>query len=513
MRVHHMLRVAAPYISALAVLMTSAALIFAIYYTELGMQWVTFLAGILVAAIIAEITRRSRLEWVVTRRTAQLLAIKTKLERASQFRKIAEKAVAAGKPRLQLIDEVLPTMVALIDVEGVCQYHNRAFLDWLRLRPEQVHGRHMREILGARIYQETAASVRQSLNGQAVHYERTQQMPNGAVYRLSIDHIPQFSEDGNVTGFYMLMNDITTRGDVISVQPEAKSPTNVGDSANMNAFVQDEKASQDLFVKTFSEQVSGQKDVNRIKTAIEKGDFRLFCQLITSLTVSSGEAEHYEILIRLAEEEEGLMPPGAFFPLAEKYGLMPHLDRWVVQHVTEWVAYNNPQGWQQDSSMFFINVSAATIGDHGFPEFLQLNLLEHGVPGAALCFEISGSDLASRSADVAEFARGVRQCGCRVAISGFGREHILFDLIRGFQVDFLKIDGSVILYILRDPVYLARVTAIDQVAKQIGVKTIAELVENKETIAKLKEIGINFAQGFGISRPRPLAPIPKTGVK
>ena len=81
----------------------------------------------------------------------------------------------------------------------------------------------------------------------------------------------------------------------------------------------------------------------------------------------------------------------------------------------------------------------------------------------------------------------------------------MFDLIRGFQVEFLKIDGSIILEILRDPVKLAKVTAIDRVAKKIGVETIAELVESEETIASLRKIGVDFAQGFGISRPRPLA--------
>jgi EAL domain-containing protein (putative c-di-GMP-specific phosphodiesterase class I) len=106
---------------------------------------------------------------------------------------------------------------------------------------------------------------------------------------------------------------------------------------------------------------------------------------------------------------------------------------------------------------------------------------------------------------VAEFSRQVRQCGCRVALSGFGRDRVLFDLIRGFQVEFLKIDGSIILGILQDPLKLAKVIAINRVAKMIGVKTIAEMVESEETIASLREIGIDFAQGFGISRPRPLA--------
>ena len=113
-------------------------------------------------------------------------------------------------------------------------------------------------------------------------------------------------------------------------------------------------------------------------------------------------------------------------------------------------------------------------------------------------------DNLSNNADVAAFASGVRQCGCLVALGGFGRDRVLFDLIRGFQVEFLKIDGSVILNILQDPVTLAKVRAVSGVAKKIGVKTVAEFVENEEIINRLKEIGIDYVQGFGISRPRPL---------
>jgi len=456
------------------------------------------LAGILVAAILAEATRLSRAEWVVMRRTAQLAAVKDKFEREMQLRKRAEETIAASKPRLHLIDEVLPTMVALIDVEGRCQYHNRAFTDWLRLRPEQINGRHMREVLGAKVYQETATAVRQSLDGHPVHYERTQMMPDGAVYRLSVEHLPQFGEDGKVTGFYMLVKDITSPGDVR--MPAPASPGGAG-SAAAPVFIQEGKAGQDMAVNSSADQ----KDVSRrIMAAIEKNEFRLYCQLISPLAVNSGAAEHYEILVRLMEEEEGMMPPGEFFPLAEKYGLMPHLDRWVVQHVTEWASRQNSPEEKRDRPMFFINMSAATIGDPGFPEFLQLTLLEYGVPGAALCFEIPNSELASRTSVVAEFARRIRQCGCRVALSGFGRDRILFDLIRGFQVEFLKIDGSLIFNMLRDPADLAKITTINRVAKKIGVKTVAELVESEESIAKLREIGIDFAQGFGISRPRPL---------
>jgi PAS domain S-box-containing protein len=505
MQVRNIFRAVRPFISAVAVIATAAVLVLAILFTGLGAQWITFLAGILVAAILAEATRVSRVEWVAMRRSTQLAGVKEKLDRETQRRKRAEEAVAAGKPRLHLIDDILPVMVAFIDIEGRCQYHNRAFMNWLHLRPEQIHGRHLRDVLGAKAYQETANAVRQSLEGAAAHYERVQTMPDGAVYRLSVEHVPQFGEDGKVTGFHMLINDITSPGDVhMPRQPEPGKPAVSGSSADLPAHGHEGKASQDMYADSLAEQVTGQKNVDRIKAAIEKGAFRLFCQLISPIAAGSGEAEHYEILVRLIEEEEKMVPPGAFIPLAEKYGLMPHLDRWVVKHVVEWASHHNSPDEKQNDSMFFINVSGVTIGDPGFPEFLQLTLQEHGVPGKALCFEVPNSELALRAPVVAEFARQVAKCGCRVAISGFGRDKILFDLIRGFQVEFLKIDGSIIFNILRDPVDLARITAINQVAKKVGVKTVAELVESEETIAKLREVGIDFAQGFGISRPQPL---------
>lgn len=486
MRGIKLFRVVKPFLSVMAVIVTSSILIIAIYYTELGPQWITFLTGILVAAVLAEATRRSYAEWVVVRRTAQLSAAKNRLEREIQLRKLAEKAIADGKPRLHLIDELLPTMVAFVDKEGRFQYHNRAFLEWLRLRSEQVEGRHMREVLGSKVYQETATAVRQALDGHSVNYERTQKMQDGALYRLTVEHIPQYLENGKVTGFYMLINDITEPNDVRIAKPSGSSPD------------------QKMFVDSYAEQIAGEHDAGMIKMAIEKGEFRLYCQLITPLTSNSNTDKHYEVLVRLMEEEEGMIPPGMFFPLAEKHGLMTHLDRWVVQHVADWVAHRDHQDDHQNDSVFFINLSESTIADPGFPEFLRLTLLEYGIPAATLCFEVDDATLATRTADVAEFARQVKQCGCHVALSGFGRDKVMFDLIRGFQVEFIKIDGNVILDILRDPAKFAKVTAINRVAKIIGVKTIAEMVENDETVASLRRIGIDFAQGFGISRPRPL---------
>lgn len=485
-------RTVRPIITTLAVIATGAALIAAIYFTLLDLQWVAFLSGVLVAAMLAEATRVSRIEWLAMLRAARLATAKDKLEHEALLRRNAEAALAADKPRLQLLDETIPTMVALIDAEGHCQYHNRAFREWLRLRPEHVQGMHIRKVFGAKVYEETATAIRQALDGNPVHYERMQQMPDGAVYKLHVDHLPQFTGDGKVSGFFMLMNDITSPQDLHAPVVERQNIPGEATSA------------QDSYVDAFSGRVIANTDAGQIRKAIENGSFQLFCQLISPLREGSGEPDHYEILVRLLEEEEGMMPPGAFFPLAEKFGLMPHLDRWVVQHVAQWAAHK-PARADGLSSTFFINLAGATLADPGFPEFVRLTLLEYGVPGARLCFEITEAELAAGSAAAAAFSRQIRELGCRVAVSCFGRDRISFDLLRSVRIDFLKIDGSIVFNILRDPVSLARLVAIREVAGKLGVLTIAELVEDEETLSKLRESGIGYAQGFGISRPQPLA--------
>lgn len=474
------------YLVAIAVIATAVALVSTIYFTEGSVNWIAFLTGVLIASVLAEAARASRSEWVLMRRTAQLSAMRERLESEIAQRKGMDAKIASSLTRLRLMDESLPTMIVLIDRDGYCRYHNRAFRTWLNAKVDTIDGRHLRDLLGSKAYAEIATAVRQSLDGQHARYEHIQEMPGGSIYRLAIEHVPEIDGDGQVTGFFLLAEDVTSRADLPAV---GKTPANAS-------------AEQELFVNTFSEQVGGKQDAGRrFIAAIEGGEFNLYCQLISPLPMGSEKTAHYEILIRLMEEEGGLMPPGAFFPLAEKNGLMPYLDRWVVSHVLEWAANNVSR---DRDSIFFINVASATIGDPEFPDFLQGKLAEFKLPAALLCFEISDQDLSARNGSVAEFIRRVRQCGCRVALSGFGRDMVLFDLIRGFQVEFLKIDGATVLNMLANPVDMAKVVSIDRVAKKIGVKTVAELVESDEIAARLGEIGIDYAQGFGISRPRRL---------
>lgn len=249
---------------------------------------------------------------------------------------------------------------------------------------------------------------------------------------------------------------------------------------------------------------SGGEDTSkRIVELIENNQFLLLYQLIEPLEAGSGQSRHYEIFVRLIEEEENLMPPGEFFPLAEKYGLMPSLDRWVVKRILGWAAAPHDYGEviPREGTKFFINLAGATLRDPEFPGFVQKTLQELQMPGAMLCFEIHGSELLNSVETVAGFSYAVRESGCSVAICGFGRDKVSFDLIREIQVDFLKIDGSLIISLHRDQASLSKVTAINQIAGRSGIRTIAEFVEDDATIATLKQIGINFGQGFGISKP------------
>lgn len=472
----------------------SGALFFGVYFSLLSTQWTLFLVAALVVIVLSETARLSRAEWVAMRRTAKLSVIKRKYEHEVHARKQIEAVLADGKSRMQLIDEVLTTMVILVDCKGECRYHNRAFAAWMRLRPGQIVGKHVQDIMGSKFYQDIAFANRKSMDGHHVRYEYSYTLSENRVCKLMVQHVPLKDDESKVHGFYMLMDDITEAVDINKAQVAVR----------MISTIPPGSSAQSLFMDSFAEQVVGDKDdATRIMNAIEKGDFRLLCQLIRPLVAGSA-VFHHEILIRLVEEEENMMPPGAFFPLAERYGLMGHLDRWVVRHVIKLIAAERAQGMLGNGELFFINIAEATLLDTTFPDYLRRVLHEFQLHGSAICFEISDSDLSANHAAVVAFVQHVQQHGVKIALSGFGGGRVRFDPMEDFWVDFLKIDGSIVLDILRDPLALAKITAIQHVAQKLSIQTIAEFVETDEMIVKLAELGIDFAQGFGISRPVPL---------
>jgi len=480
-------------ISAVAAVVATSLLVFMIVFTEFDVHWVTFLAGVLMAATFSLASRAARADRAAVAESAKAVELQEKLAQEVKRREAAEGLLAGSNARLQLIDGDLPIMVAFVDREGVYRYHNRAFREGMRLKVEQLTGALMRDVLGGKLYGEVAANVRKAFSGEGIHFLRAR--PDGAQGGgLESWFLPTFSKKGVVEGFFEVSTNPS--GPLPPAEATADSRT-----ATLAEPTDEAGTEQGMYVATFSEAVTGRADASeRIIAALEKDEFTLLCQTITPLATRT-TVNHFEIFIRLLEEEDQLMPPGAFFPLAERLGLMPRLDRWVVRHVVEWASHRAPTAMWSPESVFFINVARATLRDPAFPDFVANQLRASDILGKSLCFEISDLDAAAERANLARFAAAIRPQGCLLALSGFGRENVSFESLREFRADFLKIDGMVVLGLLRNNVYLARVASMARVAKTIGIRSVAQLVESRDIMEKLREVGVDFAQGMGIAKP------------
>jgi len=501
-----------PFISGVAVVITTSLLLFAIYFTNLDVQWVAFLAGVLMAAALAVVSRAARAEVTAASRGEKLSVTREQLAQEMVRRQTLEGQLAELHAQLRMVEN-LPVLVAFVDAEGVYRYHNDAFRRWLDLPRHRIDGQTMRTVLGKAAYAAIEAEVAKVNRGQTVRYERTQKMANGAVYRMHVQYMPVFGQRSTFSGFFTVMSDITDRSDLHAVGraegPQVMPPAvREGSAAAGSAPA---AASQESFGTSVARQVTGWSDAReRIIAAIERNEFTLFCQLITPLEPAAGKVQHYEILIRLLEEEDNLIPPGAFFPLAEEHGLLPQLDRWVVDNVLAWASRHESQEAKL-SRTFFLNIATDTMSDPDFPAHVANQVKKSGLPGSSLCFEIAHGDLLTNGGDIGGFIRQIKQAGCRIALSGFGRDRVSVDLLKTLPLDFLKIDGGLVLQIGKDPMGLSRIAAIHRLANGLGIATVAEMVESDEVMAKLRELKVDYAQGFGISRPRPLAEIAAPG--
>jgi EAL domain-containing protein (putative c-di-GMP-specific phosphodiesterase class I) len=183
--------------------------------------------------------------------------------------------------------------------------------------------------------------------------------------------------------------------------------------------------------------------------------------------------------------------------------MMADIDRFVVRKAIAARLAAGPSRDAGSAPVLCINLARASIEDRSFPQFVARALERSGVSGQALCFEIADGDAIACPAEAAHCARELKPLGCRFTLDGFGRAGIGFNHVKSLSFDFLKIDGNIILQILRAPEALAKVRAIQRVCKAIGIRTIAEMVESDESLGRLRAVEVDYAQGFGIARPRP----------
>lgn len=253
------------------------------------------------------------------------------------------------------------------------------------------------------------------------------------------------------------------------------------------------------FIAQMDRELMGWDDpVARLRAALDNDELELYCQPILSLARAGGYPMG-EILVRLREEEQAMLPPGDFLPVFEHYEMMPELDRWVVRHTLSHLAAG------AGPPRFSINVSGLTLHDEGFPAFVAAGLASSGVVGAALVFEIEETDMIERAEAVAVFARAMRDVGCSLLFDGFGRLSVSFAPLKALGFRFVKVDGAIIRQLTRSKVALSKMNAVVKVGNEIGVGVIAECIEDDDTLKLIRSIGAGFAQGFGIARPEPIS--------
>jgi diguanylate cyclase (GGDEF)-like protein len=243
--------------------------------------------------------------------------------------------------------------------------------------------------------------------------------------------------------------------------------------------------------------------VSRIKDALEEGRFVLHQQPMRSLSRLNGTQQCAEFLVRMLDEQDDLIFPGAFIPAAERYGIMPLLDRWVVRSAIAHLAENLPT-YGKEGGVFFINLSGDSFNDGDFAAYIRQQITRYNIPPELLCFEITETAAISNLREAVKFINEIRSFGCQFALDDFGAGLSSFSYLKTLPVDYLKIDGSFVRDIEEDPMDFAIVQAINEIGHVAGLHTIAEFVENDKILQSLRRIGVDIVQGYCIARPQAL---------
>jgi EAL domain-containing protein (putative c-di-GMP-specific phosphodiesterase class I) len=240
----------------------------------------------------------------------------------------------------------------------------------------------------------------------------------------------------------------------------------------------------------------------RIQHALDNDDFVLFAQRIQGLQ-SSDEGLRIEVLLRMKDTEGKLIQPGAFLPSAERYHLVSSIDRWVVSKTIAWMKTLNHL---ESIDHISINLSGQSVGDRAFHEWIytELSSIDSMSIRPMLCFEITETAAVTNMGDAALFIAEVHKLGVRVALDDFGAGASSFGYLKNLTVDYLKIDGQFVRELENNPLHAAAVRCFVEVAKVVGMRTVAEFVESQLVRDHLQGLGVDFAQGYLVHKPEPL---------
>ena len=258
--------------------------------------------------------------------------------------------------------------------------------------------------------------------------------------------------------------------------------------------------------ETLSKRQGDMQWVSRINRALEDDAFLFYCQLIEPSDRRKSQ-RLVEVLIRLQDEADKVIAPGAFLPAAEQYGLSQRIDRWVVDHFMRW--YQKNRNSINPNYIWCINLSGLSLGEDEFLHYVLHHIEKYDVPGERLCFEITETAAIANLSSASRFFKILKQKGCSFSLDDFGSGLSSFAYLKNLQVDYLKIDGMFVRDINDDPIYYAMVKSISEIGHVMGKKTIVEFVENREIYRQLKTIKTDFMQGFELHEPCPIGDVLK----
>jgi len=243
--------------------------------------------------------------------------------------------------------------------------------------------------------------------------------------------------------------------------------------------------------------------VNRIQHALAENRFCLYAQPACVTRGDRNTRPYTELLLRLRDETSELILPIEFIPAAERYNLMPAIDRWVVTTAFAIIAQKSEvNGAEEAPETFAINLSGASVSEDDFLDFVCEQFERFGIRYASICFEITETNAVTSLSKATDFMRALQARGCRFALDDFGAGLSSFTYLKHLPADFVKIDGSFVVDMLQNPVNHAMVKAIHSIGHILGKKTIAESVETIAILDALDAIGVDYAQGFAVAPPR-----------
>ena len=242
--------------------------------------------------------------------------------------------------------------------------------------------------------------------------------------------------------------------------------------------------------------------VSRLNEALDKNRFELHVQHVKPIKRPEDGCYH-EILLRLKQSDGALVSPMAFIPAAERYGLMTAIDRWVISHAFQWLAQH--KSVYKSSDTFAINISGQSLADPQFLPFCVNEYKRRSINPSQVCLEITETAAIANWSHASQLFAALKDMGFKFALDDFGSGMSSFGYLKYLSLDYIKIDGSFVKDMIFDEVDKAFVEVINQIGQVMALKTIAEFAENDQTIELLQKIGVDFAQGFGIHKPVPLA--------